>query len=111
VSIEPLRIRKPRRLTKLITNFKDDHQERHSLLRACFRAYLLSFLSAVIPRLCLTGFTFAQPFLVNTTVTYVGQEVQDREYGNALIGGWVIVYLGIAVSETQCVLACQAQRY
>ncbi|KAI0160936.1 ABC transporter [Hypoxylon sp. FL1284] len=79
---------------------KYDRQAKHSLLRACFRAYFLSLLSAVIPRLCLTGFTFAQPFLVNATVTFVGQESPDVNYGKGLIGAWALVYLGIAVSDS-----------
>ncbi|KAI1774955.1 ABC transporter [Hypoxylon cercidicola] len=75
-------------------------QAKHSLLRACFRSYLLSFLSAVIPRLCLTGFTFAQPFLVSATVTFVGLENPDSNYGKGLIGAWALVYLGMAVSNS-----------
>ncbi|KAI1762970.1 ABC transporter [Hypoxylon sp. FL1150] len=68
-----------------------DPQAKHSLLRACFRSYRLSFLSAVIPRLCLTGFTFAQPFLVSATVTFVGLENPDSNYGKGLIGAWALV--------------------
>ncbi|XXG98141.1 hypothetical protein Hte_004462 [Hypoxylon texense] len=77
-----------------------DPQAKHSLLRACFRAYLLSLSSAVIPRLCLTGFTFAQPFLVSATVTFVGLENPDSNYGKGLIGAWALVYLGMAVSNS-----------
>lgn len=77
----------------------DDHKKRHSLLRACFRSYLLSSLSPIIPRLCLTAFTFSQPFLINTTVSFVGQMDPDSNYGKGLIGAWALVYLGIAVSE------------
>ncbi|KAI1453921.1 ABC transporter [Annulohypoxylon moriforme] len=75
-------------------------QAKHSLLRACFQGYLFSLLSAVIPRLFLTAFTFAQPFLVNTTVTFVGQENPDSNYGKGLIGAWALVYLGVAVSTS-----------
>ncbi|KAI0886932.1 ABC transporter [Annulohypoxylon maeteangense] len=75
-------------------------QAKHSLLRACFQGYLFSLLSAVVPRLCLTAFTFAQPFLVDTTVTFVGQENPDSNYGKGLIGAWALVYLGVAVSTS-----------
>ncbi|KAI0126762.1 ABC transporter [Xylariales sp. AK1849] len=77
---------------------KYDHQERHSLLRAAFRSYLPSFLSAVLPRLCKTVFSFAQPFLINTTVSYVGEAQPDSSYGKGLIGAWGLVFLGISVS-------------
>jgi len=77
----------------------DDHHERHSLLRACFRSYLLSFLSPIIPRICLTSFTFAQPFLISTTINFVSKTNPDSTYGKGLIGAWALVYLGIAVSK------------
>ncbi|KAJ0162521.1 Canalicular multispecific organic anion transporter 2 [Colletotrichum tanaceti] len=79
---------------------KYNHQSRHSLIKACFKGYLLPFLAPVIPRLCLTVFTFAQPFLINTTVTFVSNANPDVNYGRGLIGAWVLVYLGIAVSNS-----------
>ncbi|KAL3299574.1 ABC transporter [Colletotrichum asianum] len=45
-------------------------------------------------------FTFAQPFLINTTVSFVGQEKPDANFGKGLIGAWALVYLGIAVSNS-----------
>ncbi|KAF4921761.1 ABC transporter atnG [Colletotrichum viniferum] len=78
----------------------DDQQSKNSLLRACIKSYFLSFLSPVIPRLCLSVFTFAQPFLINTTVSFVGQEKPDANFGKGLIGAWALVYLGIAVSTS-----------
>ncbi|KAF4885361.1 ABC transporter atnG [Colletotrichum fructicola] len=78
----------------------DDQQRKNSLLRACIKSYFLSFLSPVIPRLCLSVFTFAQPFLINTTVSFVGQEKPDANFGKGLIGAWALVYLGIAVSNS-----------
>ncbi|EQB45580.1 ABC transporter [Colletotrichum gloeosporioides Cg-14] len=45
-------------------------------------------------------FTFAQPFLINTTVSFVGQEKPDNNFGKGLIGAWALVYLGIAVSNS-----------
>ncbi|KAF6834852.1 ABC transporter [Colletotrichum musicola] len=79
---------------------KYDHRRHRSLLRACFRSYLIPFLAPVIPRLCLTVFTFAQPFLINTTVTFVGQETPDANFGRGLIGAWALVYVGIAVTTS-----------
>ncbi|WYZ45022.1 hypothetical protein EsH8_VIII_000338 [Colletotrichum jinshuiense] len=79
---------------------KYNHQSRHSLVKACFWSYLMPFLSPIIPRLFLTVFTFLQPFLVNTTVTFVGKENPEVNYGRGLIGAWALVYLGIAVSNS-----------
>ncbi|TDZ53945.1 ABC transporter gloK [Colletotrichum trifolii] len=69
-------------------------------MRACLSSYLLPFLAPVIPRLCITVFTFAQPFLVDTTVTFVSQESPDTNYGRGLIGAWALAYLGLAVSNS-----------
>lgn len=77
----------------------DNQQQRHSLLRACFRAFFFSFSSAIIPRLCQTAFTFAQPFMIETTVNFVGESSPNSTYGKGLIGAWVLVYLGLAVSD------------
>ncbi|OHW90753.1 ABC transporter [Colletotrichum incanum] len=79
---------------------KYDHRRRRSLIRACIRSYLVPFMSPVLPRLFLTVFTFAQPFLINTTVSFVGQQDPDANYGRGLIGAWALVYLGIAVSNS-----------
>ncbi|KAI1858524.1 uncharacterized protein JN550_012571 [Neoarthrinium moseri] len=76
-----------------------DHQKKHSLLKACMRSYLPSFLSAVIPRLCKTAFSFTQPFLIDTTVSYVGETQPDANYGKGLIGAWALVFLGMATSQ------------
>ncbi|PYH40847.1 putative ABC multidrug transporter [Aspergillus saccharolyticus JOP 1030-1] len=68
-----------------------------ALLRTTLYAYVTPLLAAVIPRLLLTGFTFCQPFLVNATVTWVGDEKAALDSGKGLIGAFAIVYTGIAV--------------
>jgi hypothetical protein len=75
-----------------------DHRARHSLLRACLRTYLASFLSPTLPRLCLIAFLFTQPFLVSATLNHIGSPDADSNHGWGLIGAWALVYLGIAVS-------------
>jgi ATP-binding cassette subfamily C (CFTR/MRP) protein 1 len=74
---------------------------RHRLLRAAFAANLWSFVSAVAPRLALTAFRFCQPFLVQSSVSYLsaGPEMGQDMYGQGLVGGFLLVYLGIAVSN------------
>ncbi|MCJ1308796.1 hypothetical protein MMC25_002451 [Agyrium rufum] len=64
------------------------------------QSYQVSLLSAVIPRLCVTAFTFSQPFLVDTTVTFAGQPDANKTYGKALIAAWALVYSGLAISNS-----------
>ncbi|KAH8703553.1 P-loop containing nucleoside triphosphate hydrolase protein [Talaromyces proteolyticus] len=81
------------------TMVKYDMAKKYSLLRACFRAYNRTFLGAVIPRLCLTGFTFAQPFLINALISYVEIDT-PLSNGKAMIGAYALAYLGKAVSNS-----------
>ncbi|KAJ5720496.1 uncharacterized protein N7483_008430 [Penicillium malachiteum] len=74
----------------------------HQLMKAVFRAYLWPALSGVIPRLMLCGFTFCQPFLITSTVDYFSRDAESmpKEYGQALIGAFLIVYMGMAISTS-----------
>ncbi|KAJ6013292.1 ABC transporter FUM19 [Penicillium herquei] len=72
----------------------------HLLLRATCRAYLVPFLTAIIPRLCLTVFTFCQSFLITQAVSYFEQSASSDSVniGHALVGAYALVYLGYALS-------------
>jgi hypothetical protein len=56
---------------------------------------------AVAPRLCLIGFKFAQPFLINDLINHVSEngsnELSGVKYG--FVGATVLIYVGIAVSS------------
>jgi hypothetical protein len=72
------------------------------LVRATFRANSWSFLSAIVPRLMLSAFTFCQPFLIQTAVSHLSgaaNEDDHERFGQALVGAFALVYLGIAVSQ------------
>ncbi|RAH69778.1 putative ABC multidrug transporter [Aspergillus aculeatinus CBS 121060] len=75
----------------------EDKTAKYALLRTSTRAYLSALLAAVIPRLLLTGFTFCQPFLVDATVTWVGNRDAALDSGKGLIAAFAIVYTGMAV--------------
>jgi ATP-binding cassette subfamily C (CFTR/MRP) protein 1 len=79
-----------------------NQKQKNALLLATISAFRWPIISAVFPRLCLLGFTFAQPFLIHQTVTFVAQplteESQDAGYG--LIGAFAFVFIGIAVSTS-----------
>ncbi|OAA36246.1 ABC transporter, transmembrane domain, type 1 [Metarhizium rileyi] len=79
---------------------KGDKKGKYAILRTCIRTFWPSLVSTIIPRLCVTVFNFSQPFLVNTTLSYVGASERDANYGRGLIGAWLLVYLGIAVSNS-----------
>lgn len=64
--------------------------------------YAVPFMLGILPRALQIGFTFAQPFLVDATTTWI--DAPDEPYtmnqGYGLIGAFAIVYIGIAVSAT-----------
>ncbi|KAJ5674930.1 ABC transporter integral membrane type 1 [Penicillium maclennaniae] len=72
----------------------------HSLLWASMRYYAVPSLLGILPRALQIGFTFAQPFLVDATITWV--DAPDESYtmsqGYGLIGAFALTYIGIAVS-------------
>ena len=76
-----------------------NRKKRNSLLKATFAAHLASSLSPIIPRLCQTAFTFAQPFLIETTINFVGDADADVNHGRGLVGAWALVLAGRAVSH------------
>lgn len=85
---------------KLRTVWKSVKTNGHfQLLKATFRAYGWAYLSAVPPRLALSCFTFAQPFLITATIDYIGNPSisESKMYGQGLIGAYVLVYVGLAV--------------
>ena len=55
----------------------------------------------ILPRLAFTGFTYAQPFLVERATTYMTEPSgpNTHKVGGGLIAAYVIVYVGIAVRD------------
>ncbi|KAI8264025.1 ABC transporter [Colletotrichum sp. SAR11_239] len=76
-------------------------QKHHALLRASCRAYRETIFLGVVTRLFLTAFTFCQPFLITATVTFMQtpKTPQSEKYGQALVGAYVLTYIGLAVSR------------
>jgi ATP-binding cassette, subfamily C (CFTR/MRP), member 1 len=56
-------------------------------------------LFALVPRLFLIGFNYAQPFLINAAIALASQPVTEsyNNIGYGLIGAYILVYVGIAV--------------
>ncbi|KAI5463545.1 multidrug resistance-like protein [Mariannaea sp. PMI_226] len=61
------------------------------------------FLLAALPKLIVIGLSFAQPFLVSTAIAYAGSPNTERNdsIGYGLIGAYVLVYVGLAISTGQ----------
>ncbi|KAL4796747.1 hypothetical protein BDV19DRAFT_387940 [Aspergillus venezuelensis] len=74
----------------------ENKSSKYALVRSCLRVYRGPFNAAVIPRLCLIGFTFCQPFLINATISWVGNQNAAEDSGKALIGAFALVYCGMA---------------
>jgi ATP-binding cassette, subfamily C (CFTR/MRP), member 1 len=72
----------------------------HRLLKATLQSNMWPLVTAIVPRLCLSAFTFCQPFLINSTVTYISNtdtSPESKLYGPALVGAYALVYMGRTV--------------
>ncbi|GAM84988.1 hypothetical protein ANO11243_029910 [Dothideomycetidae sp. 11243] len=78
-----------------------DLSKSYAVLLLCLREYKWTFLAGVLPRLALTGFTFAQPFLVTRFLSYESnRDARDAgATGTWLIVAYAGVYIGIAISQ------------
>jgi ATP-binding cassette, subfamily C (CFTR/MRP), member 1 len=71
---------------------------KHSLLWTCVRVTRWQLLASAIPRFLLMGARFAQPFLVQTTVSYVtNKQGQTAATGWGLVGAYFLVYFTQAI--------------
>lgn len=79
--------------------FSVNKSSKHSLIKSTFAALKWPILAPALPRLCLIGFDYAQPFLINRTVDFVGEPItpQNKNIGYGLIGAAAITYIGRAV--------------
>ncbi|KAF7960469.1 hypothetical protein EAE96_000149 [Botrytis aclada] len=69
----------------------------YSLLWSTLKATRGAFALGIVPRLCTTGFKYAQPFLLERTVGFANDENQPESIGWSLTGAFGLVFLGLAV--------------
>lgn len=62
------------------------------------RAFKIPLALTALPRLCLVGFTFSQPFLITSILHWLDNPHSASNDGYGLIGATVLIYLGIALS-------------
>ena len=75
--------------------------ERNALLWAVLKCLRWEMATIAFPRLCVVGFSIAQPFLIGKLVTVLQKTGSTREeIGYGLIAATAIVFVGIAVSCT-----------
>ncbi|KAE8393320.1 multidrug resistance-associated protein [Aspergillus alliaceus] len=77
---------------------RSNQSRQHALLLAVIRCLRWEIAGVAFPRLCVVGFSIAQPFLVGKVVTVLEQGDSFSLYeGYGLIGATAIVFIGIAV--------------
>lgn len=74
-------------------------ESRFTLPWAVLRCFKAEMLVMAIPRLCLIGFNYAQPFVIQRAITLLsGPETRESDSkGYGLIAATLLVYIGIAV--------------
>ncbi|KAH8702423.1 multidrug resistance-associated protein [Talaromyces proteolyticus] len=90
---------------ELCTRFTDswarcNKSRRNALLLAVVSCLRWEIAGIAFPRLCVVGFSIAQPFLVGRIVTMLQQtDLFSLDKGYGLIGATIIVFIGVAVSR------------
>ncbi|KAJ5639919.1 P-loop containing nucleoside triphosphate hydrolase protein [Penicillium longicatenatum] len=74
---------------------------RNALLWTFMKHYKWEFLGGILPRMAFTGFSFAQPFLVQRVLDFMTEpeHVNSSNYARGLVAAYGIVYVGIAVTH------------
>lgn len=67
-------------------------------MNAWIAAFGPTLLAPIFPRLCVMGFTYAQPFLIKQAVSLAATpDAQPfNNWGYGLIGAFTLVYAGLA---------------
>lgn len=91
-------------LEERLTNIMGKSQfrgKKFGLGRGLAKSMAVAFLIPVGPRIALIGFTFCQPFLINSVLSYLEEPaaLRDQNIGYGLIGATLLIYSGMALSE------------
>lgn len=80
---------------------KNKPMKKHALFFSVLDSLKLPIILAIFPRLCLIGFKFAQPFLINRVIDFVGQSdtPESKNIGYGLIGATALIYIGLSASS------------
>lgn len=72
--------------------------DKFGLVKVLMRTLKVPLLLPIIPRLALLGFTFSQPFFIETLLDYLAEPTLNPNVGYGLIGASFLIYTGIATS-------------
>lgn len=88
-------------LVNELTIYLVSNKTPHALFFTLLKTLKWPLLASVFPRLCLIGFNFSQPFLITAAIKLSQSPVtpQSQNEGYGLIGAYILVYVGIAVSQ------------
>lgn len=84
---------------QMILEAHPTHDKRHGLARALIRTLWFYLALPIFPRLVLLGASFCQPFLIDALLSFLQQDVRDKNHGYGLIFATMFTYLTIAISE------------
>lgn len=76
--------------------------DKFGLAKVLMRTLKVPLLLPVPPRLALLGFTFCQPFFIESLLDHLSQPEINANVGYGFIGASVLIYLGIAISTAFC---------
>ena len=77
---------------------KADKSRPHALFWSTLNSNRKKLALGIIPRLCLIGFRYSQPFLLSRTVDFVNSKQQSDDIGWGLTGAFFLVFLGMAIT-------------
>lgn len=72
-------------------------QKKYSLFLACCVAFQGAIIAIALPRLCVTGFTFAQPFLMNSVIASVDGPEPSGEVKGGLVAAAFLTFGGASM--------------
>ncbi len=75
------------------------NNSKRPLVRAGFRTVYWELLSPVLPRLCLVGFSFGRPFLMQRVMDSISSGQISQSRTNGLIGATILIFGGLAASR------------
>ncbi|KAJ6788184.1 hypothetical protein PWT90_06047 [Aphanocladium album] len=87
------------RFTPYWVSATSGNKSKRPLVRAGSRALYWEFLIPIIPRICLVGFSFARPFLMQRVMDIISSGSGSRSQTNGLIGATILIFGGLAISK------------